>query len=384
MLGSGRVADHRHDRLSGHIDVGSGRIGHSFSVVGDYNSYSRVTPDYAHEIQANSSLSGFPRGLIRAAAVLGPDRAARLLGQWADGEPRQYKICVVLAGVYTDEDIELDESLRAYRLPVSSDLLPIAMPDMRHHSVARILGHTLLEMDASTHPALFIPPQGDDGYTPIPLHTHTALGDVSLDTFFLALSLVCNRQFGLAWSWNDHGDEESFTATGARSNLGGPGMATEVISMSWSYGSTGVTKLSSFDPPAPNLSESGLRRAWELRTELQRRMDSDQRFQIVVTRWARAASPGVMHPDRVIDLRIAREALYLDSVGGELGYVCPSLALSTYGPSWMTAKRYASPWPISTDSLQESSTGDPSTEALMSGQSHLRSTMVLIGTKTTR
>ena len=60
MLGSGRVADHRHDRLSGHIDVGSGRIGHSFSVVGDYNPYSRVTPDYAHEIQANSSLSGFP------------------------------------------------------------------------------------------------------------------------------------------------------------------------------------------------------------------------------------------------------------------------------------------------------------------------------------
>ena len=72
--------------------------------------------------------------------------------------------------------------------------------------------------------------------------------------------------------------------------------------------------------PAANLCEQGLRRAWELRSELQSRLDSDQRFQIAVTRWAKAATPGVMNPDRIIDLRIALEALYLDSTGGELGF----------------------------------------------------------------
>ena len=96
-----------------------------------------------------------------------------------------------------------------------------------------------------------------------------------------------------------------------------PGMSTKVLSKSWSYEpSTGKTELTSYVPPAPNLCESGLRRAWELRSELQRRIDSDQRFQLSVSRWARAASPGVLNPDRVIDLRIALESLYLDSSGG--------------------------------------------------------------------
>ena len=189
---------------------------------------------------------------------------------------------------------------------------------MQWDRASRILGHTVLELDASTGPGFFVPPQGDDGYPP--LHTGTALGNVSLNTFFLALSLVCNRRVGLAWSWNDHSDAGAFT-TGALSSLTGPVMATEMLGKGSTHSvDTGVTKLSSFDPPAPNLSEEGLKRAWDLRSELQRRIDSDQRFQVSVSRWAQAASPGVLNPDRVIDLRIALEFLYLDSSEGELGF----------------------------------------------------------------
>ena len=259
-------------------------------------------------------MSGFAKGLIRAAAILGQDRATQLLDLWADGERRHYKICVVLAGGYVDEDIELEQGLRVYRLPVSADSLPISMPDSRSDQVSRILGHTVLEVDAFTSPVFFVPIRGDDAYAP--LHSRTALGEVSLETFFLALSLVCNRRVGLAWSWHDYDDASSFTAE-VRGGLAGPGMSTKVLSKSWSYEpSTGKTELTSYVPPAPNLCESGLRRAWELRSELQRRIDSDQRFQLSVSRWARAASPGVLNPDRVIDLRIALESLYLDSSGG--------------------------------------------------------------------
>ena len=41
---------------------------------------------------------------------------------------------------------------------------------------------------------------------------------------------------------------------------------------------------------------------------------------IAVTRWARAALPGEINADRVVDLRIALEALYIDSDHGELGF----------------------------------------------------------------
>jgi len=312
----GTIVNYLRDRLGAYLDVARGRIGHCFGVVGDSQPYVTFTPDSVVETQATSSLSDFARGLIRAATVLGPDRAAMLLSKWADGGPRRFKIVVVLAGVWVDEDIVLDEGLRVYRLPVSSDLLPTSLPNMTQETMGQILGHAALEIGASTRPALFVPQEGK-----VPLHSHTALDQASLDSFFLALSLVCNQQVGLAWSWNDHGESGTFTETGRNSIMSGPGMELSTHGKTKTYHpSTGVVELSSFDSPPPNLCETSLRRAWELRTELQRRNDSDQRFKIAVTRWAKAATPGVLSPDRLIDLRIALEALYLDSREGELGF----------------------------------------------------------------
>lgn len=321
----GIVVNHLRGQLSAYLQGGTDKIAHSFNVTGDDSWYSGVSRNYANEIQARSSLADFARGLIRSAAMLGSERTAQLLGQWANGEPRHFKILVVLAGVYVEEEISLDEGIRVHRLPVSSDSLPTSLPSslpsMQGDSLTRMLGHAMLEVDASTYPALFVPPQGDDEYSPIALRTRTALGEISFDTLFLALSLVCNQQAGLAWSWNDRGDSGTLTETGRHSSASGPGMRLDNLSKSWTYHpSTGVVELSSFDPPPPNLCERGLRRAWELCTELQRRMASDQRFQIAVTRWAKAATPGELNADRLIDLRIALESLYLDSSGGELGF----------------------------------------------------------------
>lgn len=312
----GTVVDCLRDRLSAYLDVAGGRIGHCLGVVGDSQLCVTFTPDSVVETQAMSSLSDFARGLVRAATVLGPDRAATLLNQWADGEPRHFKIVVVLTGVWVEEDIELDEGLRVYRLPLASDLLPTSLPNMTQESMSRILGHAALEIDASTRPALFVPQEGE-----VPLHSRTVLDEVSLDSFFLALSLVCNQQVGLAWAWNDHGESGTFTATRRNSSISGPGVELSSHGKTMSYHpSTGVVELSSFDPPPPNLCEKSLRRSWELGTELQRRINTEQRFQIAVTRWARAATPGVLNPDRVIDLRVALETLYLDSDEGELGF----------------------------------------------------------------
>ena len=311
----GPLVDHLRYQLTAYIDPDTDRIGHSFTVMADEMRGLTFTDDLVDEIQAKSSLPNFARGLVRAAAVIGPERAARLLTQWANGEPLRYKIMVVLDGAFTDTEIELQEGLRAYQLPLTSNALPVSTPRLR--SVEKILGRTLLEVDVSTGPALFITPEGD---ARIPLQTRTALGCTSFDTFLLALSLVCNRRVDVVSGWNDHGDAASFVPAGQSGSWTEPDSTHRPLGLASVSLTTGQTRLRSFESPPLNLDENGLRKAWELGTKLQGRMASQPRFKVAVTRWAKAASPGDLSPDRLIDLRVALEALYVDSDGGEVTF----------------------------------------------------------------
>ena len=312
------IADTLRFKLSPYINPDNDRIGHSFRVEGDSARQIKATTDQLLEIHSVSKLFGFAKGVIRAAALLDPNTVNTLLSQWADGRPWRYNVCAVLAGVHVDKRIALKQGVSVDQLSTTSELLPISMPDMEWQAVGSILGNALLEVDASTRPALFAP--SDPNEENVPLHSCTALGEVLINSFYLALSLVCNRRIGLAWGWSDFGNVASFNR-GERSNLGGPGMPTEFIARGMSYEpETGITELTPFNPPVPNLDEVGLYRAWALSSELQRRIDADERFKIAVTRWAQAATPGLLYADRIVDLRIALEALYLDSSGGELGF----------------------------------------------------------------
>ena len=312
------IADTLRFKLSQYINHDNDRIGHSFRVEVDSPRLIKVSTNQLPEIQSVSRLFGFAKGVIRAAALLDPDTVNSLLSQWADGRPWRYKACIVLAGVYVDKRIALNRGVSVDQLAKTSEGLPISMPDMEWQAVGSILGNAMLEVDVSTHPALFDP--SNPSVENVPLHGCTVLGDVSLNTFYLALSLVCNRRVGSAWRWNDFGNVVNFNR-GERSNLWGPGMPPTFSGSGIHHEhETGITELTSFNPPVPNLDEVGLYRAWALSRELQRRIDADERFKIAVTRWAQAATPGLLNADRIVDLRIALEALYLDSSGGELGF----------------------------------------------------------------
>ncbi|MDE2988917.1 MAG: hypothetical protein OXT70_12820 [Chloroflexota bacterium] len=305
------------NRLSQFVEPGTGWIRHSFKVDGDSSGGVTLTNQLVEAIDNRSGLDGFATGLTHAAAVLGSVRAAELIEAWAEVHPWEYKILVILSDVHVDECIELAQGLRMYTLPTSSDAVPASLPRglMRDDSMANLLGHTLLEIDAATSPALSVPSlRGDARST---FNTSTALAECLPEGFFRALSLVCGRRVGMAWSWVDYGEAGAFTRR-MPSFLAGTGEGLSKLSSSWSMAqSSGVIELGNHVRPAANLSEAGLHRAWALRNELQRRYDTDQRFQIAVSRWIEAASPGVLSPDRLIDLRVALEALYLDSGTGE-------------------------------------------------------------------
>ncbi len=312
-----RVVEYLRNWLNEYIDPDTDRIGHSIPIIGYDPTVIGYSPDLAEQYHASSSLPRLAGSLIRAATVLGPDPTARLLSQWANTRSWRFRICVLLDGVHVEDCLESDLGLRVYRLPMSSDLLPLSMPLLKWDLLNRVLGHTVLEVDAFTRPAFFRPPGYNEGHPA--LQTCTVLGTVPLDTFWLALSLVCNRRISLAWSWNDYGEAGAF--------IHGRRIATTVprrtsgLSSTMSYDAErNLTRLSWNGPSAPNLCAGHLHRALELLSELQQRMDSDSRFRIAVTRWARAVSTDASYENRVIDLRIALESIYLDSDNSELGF----------------------------------------------------------------
>ena len=242
-----------HQRLDAYVDASSGRIGHSFKVAGDKGGRIKVTSDHAVETQSTSDSRGLARALLRAAAVVGPEAAAGLLDGWAPGEPLRFKICLVLAGLYVDQPLELAAGLRVYSLPTSSEGLPLSMPATpRPHwqRVSNMLGHTVLEIDAHTSPVFFQPPE-DEGQYP-PLKTVTVLQGATVYTFLTALSLVSNRRVTVAFSWNDYGDAAAF-ANGSPTGLAGPGPATlRMLGRGSTYHvTTNITELTEFCPRSP-------------------------------------------------------------------------------------------------------------------------------------
>ena len=305
------------DRLTPYLDVTTDRVGHAFRVVGDGRASARSSSDRFVENQSISSLEGVGLGLVRAAAIQGPGPTAALFEEWVRGEPIRFKVCLVLGGAYVSDYLDLNAGLRLFPLPTSSDALPLSMPDMDYNRVNAILGHPLLEIDVFTRPVFFLPP-GDDNEFP-ELQSTTALAPASVDVFMLALSLVCDRHVGVAWSWSDFGPAESFAGRSPTGLIGPGRVTTRLLGRGYMYSvDRNVTTVDGFDPPSPHICANRLSRAWELLPELHDRHSRDSRFRLAVTRWYQSRSASSF--DRVVDLRIALESLYLGSDRGELSF----------------------------------------------------------------
>lgn len=313
------VASYLRRKLARFIDLETDRIGHSFEVIGELTG-TISGREYLLEHHAVSKVTGFARSLIHAAAILGSDCASNVIARWSQGEPLRFKTCVLLGGgIRVGEPLTLRSGLRIYSLPLSSDLLPTSVPCTGTLPAEQLLGQVVMEIDATTYPALFHP--GKDDHSHAQLVTGTSMVDVTLDAFFLAISLVCNRRIGMAWYWMDYRESGAFKSQ-ASSLLMGPGpVGAETLMNSMTHNSqSNITQLTAKTRREPELNASRLWRSVEVARGLQLRMDSDTRFRIAVTRWSRAALPKITSADRFIDLRIALEALYVDSDSGELAF----------------------------------------------------------------
>ena len=115
--------------------------------------------------------------------------------------------------------------------------------------------------------------------------------------------------------------DQAFNASNSEGLMGpGPVKANQIIGATSQAIATNITTMTGYRQPKANLTNKELSRAREISGELHTRLNRDPRFRIAVTRWAQGALPSTITADRLVDLRIAMEALFIDSNNDELSF----------------------------------------------------------------
>ena len=239
------------------------------------------------------TLDEFALEVVKAVAILGPERTTQLLYKWAKGEPTQYRTYAVLSGIWVDEPLEMKKGIRFEMLPSSLGGLLAHLPssDPWKFDQPGLTGKLKVTIDRKGGPTLCKPQaqKGSWAYGPGP-------GNV-LDSLCEVLSLTCNEYVTWKAAWSECDELKAFTL-GTRL-----GYTTR---LGFSYGNAlllqeHLTELDSLLRKRP-IDRSG-----------------EGPLDIPVSRWLRSKRYNSI-ADQFIELRIALEALYLRGASTELGF----------------------------------------------------------------
>ena len=239
--------------------------------------------------------------LIRASAVLGGQRVAELLLDWIRGERIKYKTISLLNGATIDKSLALEDGLRLYQLPRSSNEVVSHLPAMSldMHGIQAMVGRVALSIEGEAGPALYLPSKTtSDSNNVEHIWAGGQIGNLSVDSFCEAMSLACGGSIRWQLSWRDFGE------------------ITEFLSV---YGGTSFTNVPPFTD-STEVTQDQFERAREIHNLRNARGPNKAGLDTAVRRWIKSKSSESSFSDQLIDLRIALEALYLDNNEGELRF----------------------------------------------------------------
>ena len=280
--------------LVNHLDPASDRLGNGlFLMFGGLGTLRTPTvPEFGEK-------------LVDGAVRLGASRVTELLRGWIAGEPFHIRQCAILEGPTVEEPLCLDEGVRIARLPVSSGDLPASLPQFSV-SDRDLLGCVVLSIDCVRTPSLYRPDPG----RPLPgqeVAVATASNKIpglSIDRFCESMALACGGYVDWRVGWIDYGDLDGFSL----------GYHVESTKPVWGARSTAF-------------AQKDLERAREIHRV--RHADESARKQnkldLAIRRWMKSKQ-ALADPDRLIELRIALEALYGEGAMNEKAF-----RVSTYG-----------------------------------------------------
>ena len=253
--------------------------------------------------QPQPTIAEFARILVRAAAILGSRRVTQLLYGWIQGEPLHYWANNLLSGVTIAQSLALSEGIRITSLPNSSPellaVLPSYLLNLYPQSFGGFLGGVMLSIDCKAEPALYKPSKSEELQSNMQhIWAQGKFPEISSDALCEAISLACNGCVRWKLSWRDHGELQEFNP--------------------------GFSSMSYADVPdwetATHLSQQQLEQAREIYLELHAGRKKRTRLDTAIRRWMRSKRSNASSLDQSIDLRIALEALYLESDAGEMRF----------------------------------------------------------------
>ena len=283
--------------LAEFMDVDTGRLGNGlFLLMGGSGTWAQPT------------VTEFARTLITAAIKSNAWQVVTTLLGWTKGEPLRLRLNALLEGANIDEELHLAEGIRFSKLPNSSADLPASLPSFEMAAtVTDFLGGVIMSIDWEMSPALYRPNEEEIGQLSSRKgEFRMASGQVpnlSLESFCESVSLACNGYVDWFLQWRDYGLLEAFTDVPS-------GVGYKVRS-----GIRRTTKVSQAD----------LDEALRIHRARYGAGGSRENLELAVRRWIRSKRPGT-GMDKLIELRIALEALYEIGEANEKGF-----RLATYG-----------------------------------------------------
>ena len=239
--------------------------------------------------------------LIRASAVLEGERVAELLIGWIQGEWIKYQTIILLNGVTIDKTLVLEEGLRLYQLPLSSNEIVPHLPAMSldMHGLQAMIGRVALSIECEAGPALYIPSKvASDSNNVKHIWAGGKIENLSVDRFCEAMSLACGGSIRWQFSWRDFGEVREFLSV---------------------FGGTSFTNVPIFTDSS-GFTQDHFEHAREIHNLRNATGRNKAGLDTAVRRWIKSKSSESSISDQLIDLRIALEALYLDNSEGELRF----------------------------------------------------------------
>ena len=269
-----------------------------------------------------SSPSGYPldnllKQLLRIAIVLGVEKATSVFDRCTKNPSGSFQYIALLEGIKVEKEIQVFDGPRIVPLPHSTSELPHYLPYGLYLGPLDFLGKTLLVIDASISPIFCEPqPQGiDSNVRPgfevevtgnlkkngnvdnFDIMTESYVTDF-YDKFCWALSLTCNSAVQVAAKWKFLAKHELFNLPPPHGDGASRYRNVDLFGSSTDTGETQIEEA---------------KRLYE--TLVNPNSNLAEKLQIPIDRWIKSKTSQAPE-DKIIDLGVALEALYLSDRDG--------------------------------------------------------------------
>ena len=246
-------------------------------------------------------LSDYAELLVIAAARIGVPRVVELLRGWIDDEPLRIRKCALVEGIELFDRQPLREvnGVEMYALPPETDDFPDSFPSFGWLPLDSYRNKVVVSVEFDVTPPLYAPADDESPERSrqrqrwAPVNTDLSRAPFSFDRFCEAMALSLDGYVDWVVRWDDLGDLEAFLLTPPNSPHSKPAS----------------------DPDSKVIARNNVE---EFISQYAKRQPLEH-VDLAVARWLKSKRRASVE-DRLIELRIALEALYMQNAQGEIRF----------------------------------------------------------------